>query len=222
MMDRIQMVEVALRDLGDVQPEKVTAFVQKKFGVKIEARFIPVFRASIYDQRRMEAIKAKRAAQPPALVICEVAPDSQRANEAQQLALQLMKAHGLHDWRFQFNRRKKTMGLCVYTRRTIELSIYYVERNPIEEIRDTILHEIAHALVGHEHGHDLVWQRKCIEIGARPERCGEAEMPEGKWQAKCGSCGKAFHRHRRPKRGRTWFCRECGQEQGKLVWRKAG
>jgi predicted SprT family Zn-dependent metalloprotease len=220
-MDRIEMVEVALREVGDVQPEKIAAFVRQRFGVKIEARYIPVFRASIHDQRRMEALKSKRAAQPATPVIRDVAPDSQRASQAQQLAVQLMKTHGLHDWRFQFNRRKETMGLCVYTRRIIELSLHFVERNPIEEIRDTILHEIAHALVGHEHGHDRVWQRKCIEIGARPERCGKAEMPEGKWLAGCASCGKAFHRHRKPRRGRTWFCRGCGQERGKLTWKRA-
>ncbi len=33
------------------------------------------------------------------------------------------------------------MGLCVYGRKTIELSIHFVERdNPADEIRDTILH----------------------------------------------------------------------------------
>jgi len=136
------------------------------------------------------------------------------------MALQLMVQHGLHGWAFRFNRCKQAMGLCVYQRRTIELSIYFVERdNPVEEIRDTILHEIAHALVGRGHGHDKVWKRKCIEIGARPVRCENANMPEGKWQAWCGGCGKNFHRHRKPKRARGWFCRTCGPERGRLVWK---
>jgi hypothetical protein len=47
-----------------------------------------------------------------------------------------------------------------------------VDRNGAEEIVDTILHEIAHALVGPRHGHDTVWKAKCTDIGARPERCG--------------------------------------------------
>lgn len=111
------------------------------------------------------------------------------------------------------------MGLCVYHRRTIELSIHFVERNPEEEIRDTVLHEIAHALVGHRHGHGPVWQEKCLEIGARPVRCGQAEMPEGQWKARCGSCGKQFDRHRKPRRLRGWFCQACGPDRGKLVWR---
>jgi predicted SprT family Zn-dependent metalloprotease len=111
------------------------------------------------------------------------------------------------------------MGLCVYSRRTIELSIHFVERNPEEEIRDTILHEIAHALVGHRHGHGPVWKKKCLEIGARPVRCGQAEMPAGQWKASCGSCGKKFDRHRKPKRLRGWFCQNCGPDLGKLEWR---
>jgi len=135
-----------------------------------------------------------------------------------------MAVHDLPGWTFRFNRCKQAMGLCVYHRRTIELSIHFVERdNPAEEIRDTILHEIAHALVGPGHGHDKVWKRKCIEIGARPQRCGHADMPKGRWSARCGGCGRSFHRHRqrKPKRSRGWFCRACGPEQGRLLWKEA-
>src|SRR5271165_928788 len=110
------------------------------------------------------------------------------------------------------------MGLCAYARRTIELSTYFVERNGQEEILDTVLHEIAHALVGPGHGHDAVWKRKCVEIGARPARCGNAEMPEGRWRASCRNCGRHFNRHRRPKRLKGWYCPECGPERGRLIW----
>ncbi|HEY7425103.1 MAG TPA: SprT-like domain-containing protein [Gemmataceae bacterium] len=141
-------------------------------------------------------------------------------NTVRKLALELMTRHGLHDWNFGFNRRKRAMGLCRYAARTIELSIYLVDRNGAEEVRDTILHEIAHALVGSEHGHDAVWKRKCLEIGAKPERCGQADMPSGRWQACCGSCGRIFARHRRPKRLQGWFCRMCGPQRGGLAWRE--
>jgi len=134
------------------------------------------------------------------------------------MALHLMGQHGLHGCAFRFNRCKQAMGLCVYHRKIIGLSIYFVERdNPVEEIRDTILHEIAHALVGPGHGHDKVWKKKCIEIGARPVRCGHGDMPEGRWQARCIGCGKSVHRHRKPKRARGWCCRACGPEKGKLA-----
>jgi predicted SprT family Zn-dependent metalloprotease len=141
-----------------------------------------------------------------------------RRSAARKLALELMARHGLGDWTFAFNKRKQTLGLCRHSISTIELSIYLVDRNSEEEIKDTILHEIAHALVGPEHGHDAVWKAKAIEVGARPERCGEADMPEGRWRACCGGCGQAFSRHRKPKRLRGWFCQACGPERGKLAW----
>ena len=146
-------------------------------------------------------------------------PSPQQIRNVGQVAHELLIRHGLHDWSFGLNRRKQSLGLCVYDRRTIELSRYFVERNSSEEILDTILHEIAHALVGPGHGHDRVWKRRCVEIGARPVRCGNADMPIGKWRAACGRCGKLFHRHRKPKKIRSWHCWDCGPEDGRLTWR---
>jgi predicted SprT family Zn-dependent metalloprotease len=143
---------------------------------------------------------------------------TQRIRQVRQLAYDLLAKHGLPDWSFAFNRRKRSLGLCLFHIRTIELSVYLILRNPDEEILDTILHEIAHALVGPGHGHDAVWKRKCLEIGAKPVRCGEAEMPMGRWRALCGQCGMNFHRHRKPRKMSGWFCRVCGPEKGNLIW----
>ena len=146
-------------------------------------------------------------------------PASQRRLAGvRQVALELMHRHGLHDWSFGFNRRKRSLGLCVYHRKAIELSVHLIERNGPEEVLDTILHEIAHALVGPNHGHDAVWKRKCLEVGASPKSCGQAEMFEGRWRARCNFCGTNFHRHRKPKRLKGWFCRQCGPERGGLKW----
>lgn len=146
-------------------------------------------------------------------------PRVPRTLQVQALAQGLLASFGLREWSFAYNRRKAAMGMCFYDRRTIELSHHFVERNSHAEIVDTLLHEIAHALVGPGHGHDAVWKRKCVEIGARPVRCGHAAMPDGRWQARCGACGYCFHRHRRPHRMRGWFCRQCGQVRGKLAWK---
>jgi predicted SprT family Zn-dependent metalloprotease len=135
------------------------------------------------------------------------------------LALELMARHGLEGWKFAFNRRKRALGLCRYGTKAIELSVYLVDANTTDEVRDTILHEIAHAMVGPGHAHDAVWKAKCAEVGAKPERCGEAEMPAGRWKATCPKCGIGFSRHRRPKRLRGWWCKPCGPERGKLTWR---
>lgn len=39
-----------------------------------------------------------------------------------------------------------------------------------ERIKTTVLHEIAHAIVGHAHGHDRVWVNCCKSIGGDGER----------------------------------------------------
>ena len=142
-----------------------------------------------------------------------------RRVEVRNLALELMARHGLEGWKFAFNRRKRALGLCRYGTKAIELSVYLVDANTTDEVRDTILHEIAHALVGPGHAHDATWKAKCAEVGAKPERCGEAEMPAGRWKATCPKCGIGFSRHRRPKRLRGWWCKPCGPERGKLTWR---
>jgi predicted SprT family Zn-dependent metalloprotease len=144
---------------------------------------------------------------------------SARAGEVGRLAEQLLAAHGLYGWSFRFNRSKATLGLCRWGARTIELSVYFVERNPLEAVRQTLLHEIAHALAGRAAGHGPAWKAVCLRIGARPERLSfQADMPRGCWQAVCGNCGRLHDRHRRPKRMVGWYCAPCGRERGKLSW----
>lgn len=243
------MVRDALQALGEVPPEAVSAYVATRYGERIEPKYIPLFRATLLDQKLLADRRSVPFTQPPDPVPDTAVPDalepaavawlvspprvasavaavllpeagSQRMAAVETFATQLITAHGLSDWSFAYNRRKRAMGLCVYQRRTIELSAPFVERNGPPELLDTLLHEIAHALVGPGHGHDAVWKQKCIEVGAKPQRCGEADMPEGNWRARCGSCGKEFQRYRKPKRMRGWFCQKCGQERGGLVWRE--
>ena len=73
-------------------------------------------------------------------------------DSAEQIAEHLMTRHGLmgRGWSFAFNRRKRSLGLCHYTARRIELSSHFVEMNDETQVRDTVLHEIAHALAGRE------------------------------------------------------------------------
>jgi predicted SprT family Zn-dependent metalloprotease len=115
-------------------------------------------------------------------------------NEAKALARALMDAHGLSHWKLAFHRRKRQLALCHHGKKTIYLSRPYVELNDENSLRDTVLHEIAHALVGPGHGHDLMWMAKAAELGARPEACDDvARMPDGKYQATCDGCGRTHH-----------------------------
>lgn len=125
----------------------------------------------------------------------------------QKLALHLLSFYDLESWSFRFDHAKKRFGCCNFNTRIISLSRHLVELNSEEKVRDTLLHEIAHALVGPRHAHDKVWKAKVKEIGGKPERCvGEDVLiPKGKYTASCPSCGKNFQAQRK----RRIACGKC-------------
>jgi hypothetical protein len=84
-----------------------------------------------------------------------------------------MWEHGLiqKGWKFEFGRGKFQFGLCSHGKRIIRISRHLSLINDRERVLLTVLHEIAHALVGSGHGHDKVWKAKCIEIGGDGNRC---------------------------------------------------
>lgn len=142
--------------------------------------------------------------------------------EAEHMALELMNKHGLTDWHFCWDRAKQRAGCCKHLRKMITLSVHYVNLNENRpyDILDTILHEIAHALAGYGAGHGPKWQAVCRRIGARPVRCYDSSiaMPDGRYVATCGSCGKTYYRHRRPRAGWRYWCRTCGRDDGALEY----
>lgn len=86
-------------------------------------------------------------------------------------AKSIMAKHGLSHWSFKINGRfKRTLGQCSYGRKLIELSRSHVKEDIYENVLDTLMHEIAHALTEGA-GHGIVWQRKAIELGAQPTPC---------------------------------------------------
>ena len=90
--------------------------------------------------------------------------------KAQEIARDLMHLHGLHDWCFRYDRARRRFGSCNYTRRQITLSSPLTLLNDEYQVRDTLLHEIAHALApGDQHGPK--WRAVCVKIGAKPQRC---------------------------------------------------
>lgn len=129
---------------------------------------------------------------------------------AKELAINLMHKHSLIDkgWQFIFNNAKTRLGRCSSKRKTISLSKNFLPIVSEEETIDTVLHEIAHAIVGVKHGHNHIWRQKAIEIGCNGNRLyhGEAKI-EPKYIGTCPTCGRVIKRHRRTRIS----CGKCGK-----------
>lgn len=110
-------------------------------------------------------------------------------SKAYTLARSLMNQHGLQSWGFEFDKSVRRFGLCSYRKKKIYLSRRLVTDNSEEEVRDTSLHEVAHALSWLKHGrkgcgHGALWKAMCVEIGARPERCYSSDKVNNTAQPK--------------------------------------
>lgn len=124
------------------------------------------------------------------------------------LADSLLAEHGLHDWTATLDRAKTRAGACRFASRQVSLSGPLTRLHSEREVRDTILHEIAHALVGPGHQHDAVWRATATRIGCSGDRCVSPDAPrvQGDWVGTCPA-GHQRHRHRRPQRPQS--CARC-------------
>lgn len=123
---------------------------------------------------------------------------------AATLAESLMAHHGLTatGWTFKMDRATVRLGLCQFGPKVISLGAVYVESADEAAVRDTILHEIAHALVGAyiltptgsvvrdrqgrvtKIGHGWQWKIKAREIGCSGQRTGHNPAATANQEAK--------------------------------------
>jgi predicted SprT family Zn-dependent metalloprotease len=112
-----------------------------------------------------------------------------KQEDSQALALELMGKHGLlaKGWTFHFDNAKRRFGYCQYRPKMISISKHLSELNSEEQVKDTILHEIAHALAGPRAHHYAKWRYQAMVVGAKPERCYSADVvqPPHKWTGTC-------------------------------------
>lgn len=129
--------------------------------------------------------------------------------EALELLQSKLAEHGLtaRGWTGSLDNAERRFGICRPARKEISISRTLTALNPEQEVLDTILHEIAHALAaietGENCGHDDRWKAICRRIGARPERCYDGEevnAPDAPWVLAHKETGEIFsHHHRKPK-----------------------
>ena len=133
-----------------------------------------------------------------------------KLHEIKQYALEQMEKWELTEqgWSFVWDTRAvRRYGQCRYRPKEIGITKKLANINTIEETKDVVLHEIAHALVGRGHGHDFVWKRMCRKVGAKPERCytpedrgGTVKTIKGKYKLVNKDTGEVYrYYHRRPR-----------------------
>ncbi|HLS13512.1 MAG TPA: SprT-like domain-containing protein [Beutenbergiaceae bacterium] len=129
-------------------------------------------------------------------------------DEAWAMGRELLDQHDLRHWDLSFDRAKRRAGLCRYDARTISLSRHLTALHSPDQVRDTVLHEVAHALAGAEAGHGPSWRATARRIGASTARtlAADAPMPPAPWQGHCPA-GHQVQRFRRP--SRPVSCSRC-------------
>jgi predicted SprT family Zn-dependent metalloprotease len=157
-------------------------------------------------------------------------------SDVQNLAIELMRAEytivtskGTHTispfkigYCFGFNSRKRAFGLCRYNIKKVELSLPLCTENLDKidtRIKNTILHEIAHALSVHVYGiregrgHGPKWKSIAKQIGCDGNRCYDGDSVnkvKGKYSLVCDHCGYETPKHR--KGSRLYACPKCCNE----------
>lgn len=128
--------------------------------------------------------------------------------EIERDAKALMTAHGVGSLKFAFDGGKRRLGATHFLRigntslpQKITLSRHYAVLLPKDEIRDVMLHEIAHALAGRDAGHGPVWKAAARKVGAKPTRCATpSAKPAAAIEGRCPKCGvKVSEHHRMPR-----------------------
>lgn len=117
-------------------------------------------------------------------------------------------------WSFAFDHAKMRAGLCDFGKKRISLSRYLAARYDDDEVKQVLLHEVAHALAGAKAGHGTKWRTIARELGYDGSRTHDGSAaadlapivgycPAGHEfyrfrvatrPLSCGRCGRGFNR----------------------------
>ncbi len=128
-------------------------------------------------------------------------------SQAQAVARTLMDRHGLQAWDLTFDRAKRRAGLTDFRSHTISLSAPFMVLYDEARVQDVILHEIAHARVGRDHGHDATWKAEARRLGTTPTACiTDGPKPPAPYLGICPN-GHQIERFRAPRK--VMSCAKC-------------
>jgi predicted SprT family Zn-dependent metalloprotease len=137
-----------------------------------------------------------------------------KLSEAENLFYKLRDKHNVCErsgyvWDFRFDDAKKRFGRCDHINKTISMSRVLVEINRRPVVEDTILHELAHALVGASEAHGPRWRLVAKSLGCTGKVSvtrKDANVPY-QWLGTCPSCRLNFWRDRIGTR--SLYCSFC-------------
>ena len=120
-------------------------------------------------------------------------------------------------WKWTINGRlRNALGRCNWNNKMVEMSEWLLSECGVDQVEDTMRHEVAHAISSPLSGHNAEWKRNCILTGAQPRRLASGvkspsmRQPD-KWAIMCGDCDEPIAlRQTRRMRLETKVCGRCG------------
>jgi predicted SprT family Zn-dependent metalloprotease len=116
-----------------------------------------------------------------------------KVKNATLLAKKLLDEHGLEKWKVEICSSNIIFGWCDDSKKTIGLSSKFTELNKRKDVKDTILHEIAHALLPKNNTHDNEWKFVAMLLGCSPESFFDKGI-------------------KKPRKKHTYICKKCGRK----------
>lgn len=138
--------------------------------------------------------------------------------DAEKLIQEKMELHELtkNGWTYKISSKMVTCaGKCSYKKNTLTFAKNFCTNVEESELINTILHEIAHAIVGPKTNHNETWRKLHIKMGGDGERCHRETFSPPKYLMECTKCQKIWKRYRKPFDG-NYSC-SCG---GKVNYTK--
>jgi hypothetical protein len=96
--------------------------------------------------------------------------------EAFELLQAYMRECGLDGWKATIYKREPVVqgARCYVESKLIWINEWIVRFSTPAKLRETILHEIAHALVPYDFNHGEAWEHKALELGVSAEHVRKA------------------------------------------------
>ena len=99
------------------------------------------------------------------------------------IAKSLLKKHKLGKWDFVFDKATRRAGATHYRDKKISMAKDFALKAPLKQVKNTILHEIAHVLVGPKHGEK--WVKTAKKIGCSGDVRHNITFTKKEWKVTC-------------------------------------